>query len=277
MNEEKPSSMVVNILRKEHELTPPLDIEEALDLILACTANTSRQEGQRHFSDMFSQEFFVKLRQEQEDPRARAYLIHLLPLIGSAIRAFAVERQIFETRWEALKAGHQERLKFVDGWVGYSPLNQSGVLYRIAGPGALSAIFGVTFKMLGAANSAWFLAIFGGAALGYLATDLSLKAWRHRVVQKLYAELPSEIDTQWQESLIKYRKILEDFLLLAIKVRERFYPELPPAIAGQNGGLYKTYAIPHVQFETGTQQEVELPDSVKEAIRKIVERHFSFK
>jgi len=255
---------------------PPLDIEEALDLILACAAHTSKLEGQREFARILFDQFFVRLRSEQTDSRAKAYLNHLLPIVASAVRAFAVQRQIFETQRESVEARHAERLKYVDGWTGYSPLNQSGVLYRLAGPGLLGPVVGGLFATWKPAQSFWALGIIAGAALGYLAIDIALRTLRQSVINRLYRELPESIEVTWQDTVKKYRQILTNFLLLSIKVRERYYPELPCAIPGAEGMLYKEYDIPHVQFESLQHNRTALPQEVISEIERIVDRHFSF-
>lgn len=52
----------------------------------------------------YIEEYFIKLREEYKDERiAYMYLNNLFGVVASSVRAFSVQRDIFQTKWDSLK------------------------------------------------------------------------------------------------------------------------------------------------------------------------------
>ena len=81
----------------------PLRLEQALDLILAIPAHRSSNANHAKFGNLVVEEYFIKLRDEyKNDKIAYMYLSNIFAAIASSVRAFSVQRDIFQTKWNTL-------------------------------------------------------------------------------------------------------------------------------------------------------------------------------
>jgi len=134
---------------------PLLDVEQAIDLILATPSMFSKNsEGQRNFGKLIVEEYYSKLRAEnKDDPIAYRYLVNLFALISSTVRAFGVQRDIFETRWKAIEEIKQQEIDAAKKLTDYSPFRGGrvwekleGFIVSLLGGGGIGATAGILIK-----------------------------------------------------------------------------------------------------------------------------------
>jgi hypothetical protein len=102
----------------------PLRIEQAVDLILTIPAHRSSNNNHAQFGNLIIEEYFIKLREEyKSDKNAYMYLNNLFAAIGSSVRAFSVQRDIFQTKWNALGKVKNSSLERASRLDKYSPFN----------------------------------------------------------------------------------------------------------------------------------------------------------
>lgn len=125
--------------------TPPLDIEQALDLVLAATAHRSQNEKQSQFGKLIIDQYFVNLKEQyKDDETARKYLNNILISAASAVRAFSVAHDIFGTRWQSMVEQKKYELERINKLDEYSPFKEKGywgkIISIISGAGIGSAL-----------------------------------------------------------------------------------------------------------------------------------------
>lgn len=219
---------------------PPIYPETLLDLIQAAGAHTSDVEGQREFGKALLRSYFEELpRQYAADERARGYLTEALACTASAIRGFSVERTAFKAarmREERIEHLRQTLLGRV---VLYSPLE--GERARKA-YGLVAKLFGLSLGVLPqffipTATPAW--AVFGVRAVlvalaiaGLLFGDLVATILTLRLQQWGYRKTGQDVQEVWLKSFPHYKALSVDFLILAERIRERYYPGAPALVPG---------------------------------------------
>jgi hypothetical protein len=162
----------------------------------------------------------------------------------------------------------------------YAPFNEDGYWKKaigIAGTlGLLSATLSGFQEWIG--NLPWMLV--GVLAVGVIVflfgVELFIDWLRNRRLTTIEERFPERLYELWEnKALGSYRRVLYQFLLLAIRIREEFYPNLK-TIGELN--VFERYPIPHincgVQEEHNSQGSL---DELEERLAAIVEQHFAFK
>lgn len=263
---------------------PPLDIEQAIDLILATPSMFSkRSEGQREFGKLIVEEYYSKLRIEnKDDPIAYRYLVNLFALISSAVRAFGVQRDIFETSWKTIEEMKQHELEAVKRITDYSPFRggkfwekMQGLMVSLFGGGGIGATAGIFIKT----ENYKMLLIIALSLVGWVLGIIGFDYWLHKRkdnrVNEILKKYPTDVTAKWKAEIIpQYKKIIRHFILSAIKIREEFYPEL---FTFENTKICQYNLIPHIQFERIDEGKSVLDKGkLEELINNIIERHFAF-
>jgi hypothetical protein len=260
---------------------PPVDIEQWLDFVIAAAAYRSHDESQRKFGEMLVNRYFIELRDEyREDPVARMYLDNILCAVGSAIRGFSVVRDMFQTNWEAIqkeKDWERTRAERLDA---FAPFKKDGywkpAVAIIGTLGLLSPILAGFQQSIG--NLPWILVVGLAIAIPMVLIGMELFVdWlRNQRLAKVEERFPEDLYEKWREKSLKsYRMVLLQFLLLAIKIREEFYPNL---VTLDQRKIYENYPIPHIAC--GVSEEIDHrsdPKELEECLTAIVEQHFAFK
>lgn len=253
---------------------PPLDVEQALDLILGLAAHTSGVEGQRQFGQLLITEYFVKLRERyQNDSEATRYLDNLLASVSSAVRGFAVARQATQVRWEALRAVQERQLELARRISRYSPLHEEGWFGKLLGGGGGAGAFGLIANVLSSSEWTWLFASLLGMFVGICLLDFVLQRLSTNRMSAIERAGPVEQEETWRKKTIEqYRMILRDFLLTAIKLREEFYPHMT-TFNGKK--VFPSNGIPHMDFDmtTGVRATVE---ELEVFLNQLIDRHMSF-
>jgi len=263
---------------------PPLDIEQAIDLILATpTMFSKRSEGRRDFGKLIVEEYYSKLRTEnKDDPIAYRYLVNLFALISSAVRAFGVQRDIFETSWKTIEEIKQHELEAAKRLTDYSPFRGGkfweklqGFILSLFGGGGIGATVGIFIKTDNYQMLLIIVLSLVGWVLGIVGFDYWLQKRKDDRVSEVLKKYPTDVTAKWKSEIIpQYKKIISNFLLSAIKIREEFYPNLPTF---ENTKIFQSNIFPHVQFEKMEEEKCVLDKGkLEEYINSIIERHFAF-
>lgn len=262
---------------------PPLDIEQAIDLILSTPAMFSKHsEGQREFGKLIVEEYYLKLREENKnDPVAYRYLVNLFASISSAVRAFGVQHSIFETSWKTIEDIKQNEIEAAKRITDYSPFRGGhfwekfqGLMISLFGGGGIGAVVSVFIKTENYRTLIIALVLVGWA-VGIIGLDYWLNGRKDTRINEVLKKYPTDVSAKWKADIIpQYKKIIKQFLLSAIKVREEFYPSLPTF---DDSKIYQFDMLPHIQFEESKTDKTKLTKkTIDEHIDSIIERHFAF-
>ena len=264
---------------------PPLDIEHAIDLILATPSMFSKKsEGQRNFGKLIVEEYYSKLRAEnKDDPIAYRYLVNLFSTISSAVRAFGVQRDIFETSWKTVEEIKQYELEAAKRLTDYSPFRGGrfwdrvlGIIVSLFGGGGIGAAAGVLIKI---ENYQYFFILtltLVGWVIGIIGLDYWLQKRKDSRISEIIKKYPYDVTDKWKkETIPQYKKIIRNFLYSAIKIREEFYPNLPTF---DNLKIFESNMISHIQFEKKEEKISSMinEEKIEQHLNKIIERHFAF-
>jgi len=260
---------------------PPVDIEQWLDFVIAAAAHRSRDEAQRKFGELLINRYFVNLRDEyKDDPVAKAYLDNMLCVVASAIRGFSVVRDVFEANWETIREAKEREKARAERLDAFAPFKRDGywkpAVAVIGALGLLSPVLARFQQSIG--NLPWILvaALAVGVLVALISMELFVDWLRNRRLTKVEGRFPEDLYEFWQEKSLKgYRMVLRQFLLLAIKAREEFYPNLTTLDLRK---VFENYPVPHI--DCGVRGETEPQSDVKELeenLAAIVEQHFAFK
>jgi hypothetical protein len=259
---------------------PPLDIEQAIDLVLALPAHRSQNPQHAAFGQLLLQEYFVKLRERYiGDECAIGYLDNLFACIASAVRAFSVERDILGTRWQSMLEQRKREIERANRLDRFSPFREDGVwgkaLAIIGGAGG-GAIAGEMLKSITSSSNVFVAgSVLLGSIFGLFLVDLALDLVRNRMMERIERQFPQSLLQTWRsETIVNYKKILKQFLWSAIRIKEEWYPGLS-TFDGKM--IYTSYQIPHFDFH-GEQQNAkvgELPPELETKLSEIIDGHMA--
>lgn len=250
-----------------------------MDVVLAAAAHRSTEERHREFGNLVLDRYFTQLREDyKDDITAKGYLDNLIASMASAVRAFSVERDRFGGRIKALEAEKKQQVEAANRILDYSPLKEKGAwgkAFSIIGGGGIAVAIRAGFA-LKAHAAPWLLLAFAaaGAVIGLVACEFLINLYHDRQRDKIEEHFPNRVEYEWQtRSLKSYQKILRQFLVSAIKIREEYYPELP-TMAGKQ--LFSLRGMPHLNFagEAATSEE-EMSADLNLMLDAVVERHFA--
>lgn len=206
----------------------PLRLEQALDLILAIPAHRSSNVNHARFGNLVLEEYFMKLRDEyKNDKIAYMYLSNIFAAIASSVRAFSVQRDIFQTKWDTLGKVRDSLLERANRLDKYSPLNGNvgKIISLFISFGSSSIIIKSYNDFLNTVGKYSFLipTIF---IISIFVFDFILELYKNRLIRKAENTLPKDLMKTWQEeNMAQYRKILKAFLLNAIEIKNYYYPD----------------------------------------------------
>lgn len=258
---------------------PPVDVEQLIDLIIASASHRSHDEGQRKFGELLIQRYFVELPKDYaSDPIAKKYLDNMLCAVASAIRGFSVTRDLFETQWIMIreaKARERARAERLDA---FSPLKPDGywkqAILVIGGLGILSIILAGFRGFIG--SLPWTITLIfavGCLALLFL-MELFVDYLRNLRIAQAEKKYPNDLLSTWREKTLEgYRSVCRQFLFLALKIREEYYPQMSTI----NGiKIYEKYLIPHIDIGVAG-RDLKDYDELNQILSTVIEQHFAFK
>lgn len=253
------------------ESKPPIDIESALDLVLGSTMRLSHHESQQKLGDFFLGHILSSaIEKYKDDEIASKYLYNLQCTIFAAIRGMAVGRDMFYTKWEFLKKHEEDKEKFLDQLAGLSPLNVAGWFWRLAGLIAGAGILQIFVNSLSLRGLGLSLV---SLVAGVLLADVLLKKYRDKALKRIRRETQESMAKYWEDSLRQYKEVLKKFLIIVIKLREEYYPELK-TLRGKR--VFPSTSIPFVDFLPVSTQDTKISkEELEEFVGQIVDRHLS--
>lgn len=250
---------------------PPFDVEQALDLIIAGAAHTSENEAQSKFGLGLLNEYFSKLRSDyRDDPIASKYLDNLFAVIGAAVRGFSVERTRQSRRRQSIEETRREKVDHINRVTSYTSINQKGFLWKLFGGSSFIMFLLKSLTDKVSTNALLLLAL----ACGFIGLDFILSGIRKWRVNKITEGIYGDIDQEFRKSLLKYRDVLRNFLILALKLREEYYPNLR-SVDGEK--IYDKYPLRCIDFRDLPEDRSGSIDDLNEKLDSIIERHFAFK
>ncbi|QDG50155.1 hypothetical protein FIV42_05230 [Persicimonas caeni] len=219
---------------------PPVDPNNVLDLIFASTSFSSGNERQQQLGEFFLKDYFRDLYDRYaDDHRALLYLQNLQPVIGSALRAFAVEKQEYKRRIlpkdQFISDLKDEMLTLVDSIPLSSGLHGlTGKLGLVVTTAILSLATAVLLggdkleKTLGQANIDLLFLVAAAVVVmnvlyffvgwGLICVKTALGSSRIR-----YAE--QQVTEEYAKSFERMEGILVDALMATVRLCESIYPE----------------------------------------------------
>ncbi len=258
---------------------PPVDIEQWMDLVVAANASRSQNEGQRKFGEKIIERYFVDLRGNYaNDPVAQQFLDNMLCAVASAIRGFSVARDEFSTEWKALENKKNlqiEGAKLIDR---FAPFAENGYFKQaitIVGALGISSPIVAGFQQ-SIGNLPWILivSVAGAFAIGLFIIQGLIDSKRNQQMIQIEEDFPDSLRYEWEtETLNKYRDILKQFLLSAIRIRYEYYPNLTTISYTE---LDSATTTPSKTGKTVCVKKIKL-DELNKYIDLIVEQHFAFK
>jgi hypothetical protein len=258
---------------------PPVDIEQWVDLIIASAAHRSHDEGQRKFGELLLQRYFVEIPKDYtSDPIAKRYLDNMLCAVASAIRGFSVARDLFETQWSTIREAKTRERARAERLDAFSPFKPDGywkqIVLIIGSLGILSPILASFKNVIG--NLPWQIVLFIalGCVVSLVLMELFVDILRNSRLARVEKKYPDDLLSVWLEKTLGgYRTVCQQFLLLAIKIREEYYPELSTYHGSK---IYDRYAIPHFDFDSNQGTATDFYE-LNQFLSSVVEQHFAFK
>lgn len=217
---------------------PPIDAQNVIDLVFDATAFSSSDSrvhllGEKLFTDHLCRLF----EQYKGDPVALQYLNSLVAVLGSTLRAFAVEKLNYKRRILPLERIRDYEEKAIQDFIGALPLLPASTdggkwsrRFAMSMLGLLSLGIGTGTALIGAVRLLELIATAGlallvASAIIYL-FSLIVRWLLRREMSRLASQAARELDTYWGDSYKRYEAALMDCLIGAIRLQEEFYPNI---------------------------------------------------
>jgi len=215
---------------------PPIGVEEWVDFILAAAAHRAHEVPHQRFGESLLTRYFEAVPgRYAADPVASAYFDNILCTVASAIRAFSVQRDVFQTQWESHRRAQEANRSQVERLEKFAPLTGSlwgKALAVVAGLG-VGAPLGVALKAYWDNVPVITLAVVAAAVVtGALAFELLINLTCQALRIRAEYALPADVLQAWEDGALNgYRKILRQFMPLAVEITNRYYPGAYPVLS----------------------------------------------
>jgi hypothetical protein len=198
-----------------------LEIKEALHLLLALPAHRSHDEGHRQIGKT-ALEQLLDYASSSTDENEKAYNKAMVALTLSAVRAFSVERDRIEGVWKSIDAVKIRRERLLKLFESLSPLSSGNYWSKaIVLITSMGVSVGKSWPDPGAVSfgfACWLVVILIGLEIFARITEYGTAVFFDR-------RGPVEKQQSWQEqSILKYKEILEQYIDEAFEIHKRFYP-----------------------------------------------------
>ncbi|SFF90572.1 hypothetical protein [Sunxiuqinia elliptica] len=263
---------------------PPISPQTIIDVIFAATASSSSDEKSNQMGTFLFKDFLNNLKEENKgNVTAINYLNNIIPVIGSTLRAFNVEKLNYKRKilpLEKLKQGELDEVdKQLNSWPLFSFIkatnNWTANGFKVFF-GLLGAYLGLNIskkEFSGELNMSIVLTIILVLLLSSLFVLLSMLVtrWiRHKQVKKIINQSATDLDEIWKESYKKYETSLFDCLVATIRAQEQFYPEI---LTFKDGHLFPRNDFPYMppsnadNLTPSPQETVKIIDNLSNIIR----------
>lgn len=251
---------------------PPLGLGEALALVLASGGQFSLDQHQRDFFKSTWTGYWSGLMTTfQNDPQATACLQSLIPVMVNALRALGVQHARFVDKVRAASEADKIEIEGARQIAKYSPLSDSkwfGKAVGIIGGGGAG---GLVTKLLVKTNLLTYFGICLGIVIGVFVLDITLKGISRRKLKKFIQKDWTRTDDIWRErNKEDLRRIAKGFLINALEVIERHYPDVAYAgIKNMSSILAGTGLDP----ATGAPASEELRKRCDRYLEQVLDKH----
>lgn len=241
-------------MKTVEENNPPVSVEQWLDVVIASAAHRSHVEEQRSFGNMLIQRYFVSLPERYQDDKVAArYFDDMLCAVASAIRGFSVVRDTFQTNCDSFKAAQESNLEYAKNIDKLSPLKPDGhwgqVIAAVIGIGLGTPISKAVQECTKTSSLVSIFFVVGFTALVLVGFQALVEWFRNTQLRRFQQQFPHDLLSYWSDySMNGYRKVLKQFLPIAVEITERFYPNAEST-----------------------------PRDTENRLDEVVERHFAFK
>jgi hypothetical protein len=261
----------------------PLDPQSALDLIFAGTFYTSSDQRGQLLGEHFLIEYFKNLRIEhKDDKKALVYINSIEPIIGSALRAFAVEKLNYNREVLPLQRMSIGEEKAINEHMNLMPFNDVAKATNRVNRILIYSAFGIAggaASILGSEAPYNFntvaLALFFGTTT-IITSFIIGSAIKTLLVKRLIKNTTKQLDKCWTQSYQKYRSILIDALISIIRVKEAIYPSIKTF---EDGHFFPRNELPYFVISNSEKLEPSPRDfnSLIDELSDIIDARMSIK
>lgn len=229
---------------------PPLEPQNIIDLIFSSTFFTASDVRGQALGKHFLIDFFKSIKdRHKEDHIATAYLTTIEPIVGSALRAFAVEKLNYKRKilpLERLSLGEEAA---INEHMGIIPLlsvakasSKWSVLLTHSMFGLLGGAVAVSFNIDKSVLKLVSIAV-AGASITVILFSAITRVIKAFLIKRLIKRTEKKLDEFWEESYSRYETILMDSLISSIRAKEIYYPD---SRTFQDGHLFPREDLPYL-------------------------------
>ncbi len=257
---------------------PPIDPQNVIDLVFSATFyNSSDLRGQKFGEYLFFDSLKEYKEKYRDDDAALAYIRTLEPIIGSALRAFSVEKLNYKRKILPLEQIQQGEQAILDDNLNLMPIvgvSKGYSRWTVNLSLILLGILGSTIPIPWTYQNSNLIYILAFSIIaGSLSIIISIvirRSIRYFLTKKFMKKLSKDLDRYWSESYLKYESTLFDTLISSIRAKELFYPHLFTFV---DGHLFPREDLPYLpppNFKTLTpskKKSSELVDILNEVVK----------
>jgi hypothetical protein len=222
-----------------------------IDLVFASTAFSSTDARAQKLGEFFFIDYVKHLYDtHKRDANATSYLDAILPILGSTLRAFAVEKLGYQRRilpLERIQSYEEGAIREHAAAIPLLPAARIGSKWT---DDLLSSTMslGVGAAAVGLTPSSWaiFLKVavgLVGGSVAIIAASYLTRLWQRKSVQQIVKLTSADLRKAWGESYERYEAALMDCLIASIRVQEERYPGL---LTFPDGHLFPRPDLPYL-------------------------------
>jgi len=114
-------------------------------------------------------------------------------------------------------------------------------------------------------------ALISGVAASFLLIHLVVVILYNVQIRITYKATPNKVAKEWRGSLKQYRKIVRVFIINALRIRQKYYPDLSINFSGRK---FSDFNIPHI--DVGFEQGEGKIDELNGLIEDVLNKHFVY-
>jgi hypothetical protein len=234
----------------------PIDTQNVIDIIFAATFYTSSDQYGAELGKRFLIDLFDNVKAEhKDDKRAQAYINAIEPIIGSALRAFSVEKLNYKRKILPLERLSKGEEAAINEHIGILPVMAvakssskwssmlANALFGLVG-GSVAIVYTLDETMLALTSYAVI-----GASIAVLIASIITRTLKAFLIARLIKRTEIQLDKYWNDSYKRYESILMDALISSIRVKEMYYPEV---LTFADGHLFPRKELPYLHLHNAS-------------------------
>lgn len=231
---------------------PPIDPQNVIDIIFSATFFTASDSRGQKLGKRFLIDYFNSLKlQNKQDKVATAYLNAIEPIVGSALRAFSVEKLNYKRKilpLERLSIGEEAA---INEHIGIIPLlsvakatSKWSILLYYSLFGLLGGSIAVALNIHAELLKLTAYAV-ASASLSIILFSSITRTIKAILIKNLIKRTSKQLDIFWDDSYKRYETILIDALISSIRLKELCYPDIHTF---HDGHLFPRQELPYFQL-----------------------------